>query len=166
MTRARAVALGMAAGMFAVAVACTESQAPLGNGDDVISDVDGSEGQAPEQGDATEDYDAAVFAPVESGYPPPPDGYAPYDWCTQCGCPKGTFCFGGGTGYTSFDGNCHADGGALADAGLSIGCFPIPPACDDVDAACACLIQTVSHYVNGCYPDCTSTGNIVSCPNP
>jgi hypothetical protein len=167
MRRAHLVALALSAAMVAVVVACSESQAPLGNGDDVISDVDASDAQAPSQSeDAAEDYDAATFAPVDGEYTAAPDGYAPYTLCQKCGCPAGSFCFGGGTGYTSFNGDCHADGGPLADAGLSLGCFPIPASCKDVDAACDCLIQAVSAYVTGCYADCTVAPNVVSCPNP
>lgn len=166
MGRVSVSALTLLAGFFAVVMACSDSQKPLGQGDDLITDVDASPGPNPQQGDdAAEGYDASVFAPVEGGYPPAPDGYSPYAICQQCGCPSGTFCFGGGTGYETFNGDCHADAGLLAEGGLSIGCFPIPAACEGTDAACDCLIQTVSGYMP-CYPDCVDTTNIVYCPHP
>jgi hypothetical protein len=168
MQRRRALALVAVAASFAVAIACSEAQQkPLGNGDDIISDLDsGSQGPPPEGGGDEEGGDEnSVFAPVDSGYPAAPDGYAPLAVCGQCGCPAGTFCFGGGTGYTSFNGDCHADGGPMTQANASIGCFPIPAACSDTDAACDCLIQAVSPFMT-CYPDCVDNTNVVYCPHP
>jgi hypothetical protein len=152
------------ASLFAVAAACSTSTAPLGKGDDFISDVDADATTQPTQGDDGP-YDDGLFSRAESGYPAPPDGYAPYDWCTQCGCPAGTYCFGGGTGYTSFSGDCHAEAGVLdGSAELSVGCYPLPTTCGD-EPECDCIIAEVSKYVT-CIPDCTDTTNIVSCPNP
>lgn len=166
MRRTRAWALVALAASFGVAIACTETQKPLGSGDDVISDLDGSsQGPPPEAGGDDASDDNSVFAPVDSGYPAAPDGYAPLSVCGQCGCPSGTFCFGGGTGYTTFDGDCHADAGPMSQSNASIGCFPIPAACADSDAACDCLIQTVSPFMT-CYPDCVNNTNVVYCPHP
>jgi hypothetical protein len=152
------------AGLFAVAGACSESTAPLGQGDNVVVDVDASQQQAPTQGD-DDSGDDSPFAPVESGYGPAPDGYAPYDWCSQCGCPSGTFCFGGGTGYSDFNGDCHADAGPFdSGSGLAIGCYPFPGACAN-EPSCECLIMTMSQYMP-CYPVCSITSNIVYCPHP
>jgi hypothetical protein len=165
MRRARSFALVLFGAACALAGACSTSQAPLGNGDDIISDVDGADAPPPQGDDAAEDYDAAVFAPVDSAYPPPPDGYTPFDFCTQCGCPSDTYCFGGGTGYSSFNGQCHADAGALEDAAqLAIGCYPFPSACAN-EPSCECLIGAISQYMP-CYPVCSITTNIVYCPNP
>jgi hypothetical protein len=165
MRRVRSSTFVVLAGLFGVAVACSTSTAPLGQGDDFVSDVDGGDAtQQPMQGDDGP-YDDGFFQAAESGYPAAPDGYAPYNWCTMCGCPEGTFCFGGGTGFTDFDGDCHADAGApLGASTLAIGCYPLP-ACGD-GPACDCIIAEISKYVTGCYPDCTDTTNIVYCPHP
>jgi hypothetical protein len=165
MRRARAIALLVVTGCFGVAVACSDTQPPLGKGNDVISDVDGSGEGAPEQQGDDEAGADSPFAPVDSGYPKPPDGYAPFAWCTQCGCPSGSFCFGGGSGYESFSGDCHADAGPLPDGGLAVGCYAFPPPCAN-EPSCECLIQAVSPYTSPCYPVCSITTNIVYCPNP
>jgi hypothetical protein len=163
MRSGRLLALALGSGVLAVAGACSEQTAPSGKGDTVIVDVDST---AP-QGDNGGGDDGAVdevFASVDSGYAPPPDGYAPFDWCSQCGCPSGTFCFGGGSGYTSFNGDCHADAGALGAAPLAIGCYPFPPACAN-EPSCECLIMAISQDMP-CYPVCSITTNIVYCPHP
>jgi len=163
MRRARSTTFVLLAGLFGVAGACSTSTAPLGNGDDVISDVDGEDVVQPSQGDDGP-YDDGFFARVDAAYPPPPDGYAPYDWCTTCACPTGTYCFGGGTGYTEFNGDCHVDAGTPASASaVTIGCYPIPSCVDE--SACDCIIAQVSKYVT-CYPNCTDTTNIIYCPHP
>jgi len=163
MRRARSTALVLLASLFAVAGACSNSQKPLGNGDDIISDVDSSDSPAPQQGDDAS-YDDGFFAPVDSGYPPPPDGYAPFSWCTQCACPSGTYCFGGGSGHSTFSGDCHVQGGALtSSADLAIGCYSYPSACAN-EPTCECLISAFSAYMP-CVPIC-SDSNTVYCPNP
>ena len=86
MRRARAIALLVVTGCFGVAIACSDTQPPLGHGNDVISDVDSSSEGAPQQPGDDEAGADSPFAPVDSGYPKPPDGYAPFAWCTQCGC--------------------------------------------------------------------------------
>jgi hypothetical protein len=164
MRRARASALVLLGAAFALAGACSNSTAPLGQGDDFISDIDASDATTQPQGDDGP-YDDGLFARVESGYPPPPDGYAPVAWCAQCACPEGTYCFGGGTGVESFNGSCHADAGPLTSAGeLSVGCYPLPAGCND-EPACDCIIAEVSKYV-ACYPNCADITHIVDCPNP
>jgi hypothetical protein len=153
--------------LFAVAGACSESAAPLGSGNDVVVDVDAAEQPPPQQGDDDSGMIDSPFAPVDSPYSSQkPDGYAPFDWCTQCGCPSGMFCFGGGTGYTAFNGDCHADGGPVpaTGAGLAVGCYPFPGACAN-EPSCECLIIAMSQYMT-CYPVCSITSNIVYCPNP
>ena len=165
MRRARSSALVLLGSVFALAGACSNSTAPLGKGDDFTSDVDaGDESQPPPQGDDGP-YDDGFFSRADSAYAPPPDGYAPFDWCTQCGCPAGTYCFGGGSGYTSFNGDCHADAGPLTSAAsLAVGCYPFPSACAN-EPSCECLIMAASQYMP-CYPVCSITTNIVYCPNP
>jgi len=163
MRRARSSALVLLGSLFALAGACSTSTAPLGQGDDFISDIDAADATQPQQGDDGP-YDDGYFARAE-GYPDPPDGYAPYDWCTQCACPAGTYCFGGGTGVDTFDGTCHADAGPLTSAAeLSVGCYPLPPGCGD-EPECDCIIAEVSKYV-ACYPNCTDKTDIVYCPHP
>lgn len=151
------------ASAFAVVGACTgQTTTPLGQGDDFINDTDGDEvsANAPQQGDDGSVDD--VFARVDQGYPPPPDGYAPYNWCTQCACPANTYCFGGGTNFTSFSGTC-ADA-APASGGLAIGCMPIPSACAN-EPSCECIISSVQAQLS-CAPVCSITNMIVYCPNP
>jgi hypothetical protein len=164
MRRARSSALVLLAAVFAMAGACSNSTAPLGNGDDLISDVDAEDATQPQQGDDGP-YDDGFFSRVESSYPAPPDGYAPTDWCTECACPAGTYCFGGGTGVDTFNGSCHADAGPLTSmADLSVGCYPLPAGCND-EPECDCIIAEVSKYV-ACYPNCTDKTNIIYCPHP
>jgi hypothetical protein len=129
------------------------------HGDDFINDTDASDQSAPQQGD-----DAAiddVFARVDSGYGTAPDGYVPFDWCSRCACEAGTYCFGGGTGFTTFSGTC-AEGPAAG--GLAIGCMPVPADCAG-DAGCDCLIEAVQAALT-CAPVCSITKKIVYCPNP
>jgi hypothetical protein len=162
---ARLLAIALGTGVLAAAGACTESTAPSGTGDNVIVDVDASAGQGDNGGgDDGSVPDDSPFARVDSAYGPAPDGYAPFDWCTQCGCPGSMFCFGGGSGYTTFNGDCHADAGALGSAPLAIGCYPFPPACAN-EPSCECLITAISPDMP-CYPVCSITSNIVYCPHP
>jgi hypothetical protein len=162
------LALALGSGVLGAA-ACSEQTAPSGKGDNVIVDVDATAGQG-DNGGGDDGAVDEVFASVESGYPAPPDGYAPFDWCSQCACPSGTFCFGGGTGYETFSGDCHADAGALGTAPLAIGCYPFPPTCAS-QPSCDCLIVAISQLLGSsqnpaCYPVCSITSNIVYCPHP
>jgi|SRR5579859_2222510 len=166
MRAARSLVAALVTGALAVAAACTDTGVPSGKGDTVIVDVDASGSGS---GDNGGDDDGALpadspFARVDSGYPAPPDGYAPFDWCNTCSCPSGTFCFGGGSNFTSFNGDCHADAGALTSANLAIGCYPFPPACAN-EPSCECVILAVSQFLP-CYPVCSINTNIVYCPNP
>jgi hypothetical protein len=164
MRRARSSALVLLGTVFALAGACSNSTAPLGKGDDFKSDVDSSVDAESQPGDDGP-YDDGFFSRVDSGYPGAPDGYAPFAWCTQCGCPAGTYCFGGGTGFETFSGDCHADAGSpTSSAAVAIGCYPLPAGCVD-EPPCDCIIAEISKYVT-CYPDCSDTTNIVYCPNP
>jgi hypothetical protein len=160
MRRARSATFVLLASTFAVAGACSQSTAPLGAGDDYINDTDGEDQTTPQQGDDGGVDD--VFARVDSGYAPPPDGYAPYSWCSQCACPADTYCFGGGTNITSFSGTC-SDAGATPGP-LAIGCQPIPSACAN-EPSCECILAAVQADLS-CAPVCSITNMIVYCPNP
>jgi hypothetical protein len=165
MRAARLLAVALGTGVLAAPGACAESQAPAGHGDNVILDVDASGSQGDNGGgDDAALPDDSPFTPVDSGYGAVPDGYAPFEWCSQCSCPSGTFCFGGGSGYTNFTGDCHADAGALGSAPLAVGCYPLPPACAN-EPSCECLILAISQDMP-CYPVCSVTSDIVYCPHP
>ena len=164
MRRARSSALVLLASAFALAGACSNSTAPLGKGNDFKSDIDSSAEDATQPQGDDGPYDDGFFSYVDSGYAPTPDGYAPFDWCSQCGCPSGTYCFGGGSGYTAFNGDCHADAGVPDAGNLAIGCYPFPSACAN-EPSCECVIMAVSPYMP-CYPVCSITTNIVYCPHP
>jgi hypothetical protein len=163
MARARSSALVFLGAACSVAAACSaESNAPRNPGNDFDATTEDA-APAEEAGDDTND--ASVFARVDSDYVPPPDSYVPFSWCSQCGCPSGTYCFGGGSGLTTFSGDCHADAGALTTAAdLSIGCYPFPSACA-TQPSCECLIAAVAQFLP-CYPVCSITTQIVYCPNP
>ena len=156
--RTFAVAL-LLASLFALAAACSQSTPSAGHGDNIFNDTDGEDIVAPQQGDEMVDE---VFARADSPYAPAPDGYAPYNWCSQCACPADTYCFGGGTGFETFSGVC-ADA-APAGGGLAIGCMPIPSACAN-EPSCECLIQSVQAEIS-CSPVCSITNMIVYCPTP
>jgi hypothetical protein len=160
MRRRPSSALVLVGALVAMGAACSESTAPAGKGNDVVVDVDGSGGPPEQPGDDAPDD--SPFARVDSGYQPPPDGYSPFAFCSSCSCPAGTYCFGGGTSFESFNGDCHEDAGA--DAGLAIGCQPFPPACA-AQPTCECLIQALAPSMP-CYPVCSITTLIVYCPNP
>jgi hypothetical protein len=152
--------LGAAA--LGAAAACTDdtSGGQKSPGDDPIY-LDSSAQTPMDNGD--DSGDDGFFARVDSYAPP--DGYVPFDWCTQCACPSGTYCFGGGSGYTNFSGDCHTTAAALEEGGaLAIGCYPFPSVCAN-EPSCECLIETVQPYLP-CYPVCSITTNIVYCPNP
>jgi len=160
MRRARAGAFALWGALFAIGGACSVSSSkPLGSGDTVIHDVEAS--TQPPQPDGEDASADSPFARVDSPYGPVPDGYAPFQWCSQCTCPSTSYCFGGGTGHTTFSGVCGKGGGT----GLEIGCEPLPAACAN-EPDCACLIRAVASQMP-CYPVCTDTnGFTVYCPNP
>jgi len=160
MRRARSTTFVLLASLFAFVGACSEATAPAGKGDDFVNDTDGEDQINPQQGDdgAVDD----VFARVDSGYGPAPDGYAPYNWCSQCTCPADTYCFGGGTGYTTFSGTCAT--APPAGGGLAIGCMPLPSACAN-EPDCPCIIQALQAQLS-CSPVCSITNMIAYCPNP
>jgi hypothetical protein len=88
-------------------------------------------------------------------------GYAvsPIQVCKQCACEAGTYCFGGGTGYTTFDGTC------TAGSTLGVGCQPLPTACA-TKPTCDCLFDALKANVH-CYLVCSGTDDLIAyCPNP
>jgi hypothetical protein len=158
------VGSSLAAGSFAALLAgeallgCSDSSAPLGRGNHLVSDVDATAArmQAPPQDTAID----SSYSPVGTQYAIP-DGYAPAAICQQCACSGATYCFGGATGHTVFSGSC--DGGT--GTGLAIGCQPVPAACAN-EPDCACLIRELSPTMP-CYPVCgQGNGLIVYCPVP
>jgi hypothetical protein len=142
--------------LTSVAAACNsdDSNAPLGSGDKVIVDVDATMQPQPPAGGGGAD---SPFARVDSGYPGAPDGYNPVGVCKTCACPKTDYCFGGGTGFTTFSGSC-------TPSGFGIGCQPLPAACG-ADASCDCLLQATAADVP-CYPVCVQITLTLYCPNP
>ena len=146
----------LAGALASVAAACgNPSPPPIGQGDKVFVDVDATnQGLQPGQpvGDGG-GFDAPVS---EGGYYGAPDGYAPYATCQSCACPATGYCFGGGTGYTSFSGDCNP-------AAFGIGCQALPPECPD--ASCECLIGVVGKQLP-CYPVCVQNTRTLYCPSP
>jgi hypothetical protein len=85
---------------------------------------------------------------------------SPVSVCNQCACGAGTYCFGGGTGYTAFNGTC-------TDAGsqFGIGCQALPAACA-TKPDCDCLFTALKPQIP-CYLVCAGVGDLtVYCPNP
>ncbi|HEX8794550.1 MAG TPA: hypothetical protein VF765_26575 [Polyangiaceae bacterium] len=154
------VLLGGAAGSL-VAAACTDSTQPLGQGNTVVGAPSSTDQPTGPGGDAGAYYDG-LYA-YDSPYPPPPDGYSPIALCKSCACPATDYCFGGGTGYTAFNGSCNAE--ASADA-FALGCQPIPPQCLTVadGGRCECLLKYTSFLP--CYPDCIENSLTLYCPHP
>jgi hypothetical protein len=143
-----------------------DSSKPTGSGDHVTVDVDATTQPSQNQNDAS--YYSDVYGPGDGPYADPPDGYAPYASCSKCTCPASTFCFGGGTGYTSGTPVCGA-GATLPGAGsVQLGCNAIPPLCagKGPKEICACLIATLSPLLP-CYSVCTDTPQLILyCPHP
>jgi hypothetical protein len=122
------------------------------------------------------DLTVEVDATMQPAQPPPDleggeagygygasDAYAPLAWCQQCACKGGSYCFGGSTGYTSFDGVCdNVEAGAGAP--LAVGCNLPPSGCDASD--CVCLIKALAPQMP-CAANCVGTKNVsVYCPTP
>jgi hypothetical protein len=83
--------------------------------------------------------------------------YSPQAVCAQCACGPGTYCFGGGTGFTTFSGTCTPTGSTL-----SVGCQPLPAGC----SSCGCIFDALKGHVP-CYLVCGGTGPLtVYCPSP
>lgn len=174
MGRGRLAVLLLSAGLGAAPAACddTSSSKPIVIGDEVMVDVDATtqtSQPSPICGGANEPFDTdGSYCSGDGGsysaYGSEDGGYAPLAWCTQCGCPKDSYCFGGGTGYTTFSGVCNN-----AEAGpphpFAIGCNPPPSGCDASD--CVCLIQALSGQMP-CIAECVGSKAPVSvyCPVP
>lgn len=156
-----AVALLGGAAVSVAAAACTDSTQPLGQGN-TVTGYDASQQQPPGPAEDAGPYYDGLYT-YDSPYSPPPDGYSPLALCASCACPATDYCFGGGTGYTTFNGQCNAD--AAADA-FALGCQPIPPQCLSVadGGRCPCLLQYTSFLP--CYPDCIENTLTLYCPHP
>jgi len=151
----RAWALGGVASFALFALGCSNGNpAKTGKGDKLIVDVDAT--ITPPQ--------ATADAGADSPYGVTEDGYGAYSYspvavCAKCACGSGTYCFGGGTGHTTFSGNCS--GGS----GLSVGCQPLPAACAGA-ATCECIFQALKSQIS-CYAVCEpNSGPAVYCPEP
>jgi hypothetical protein len=145
------VALGLAA-LAASAEACsgdTTGGIKTGKGDTLIKDVPPT--TQPDQ----------MFAQPDGGGYGSPDAYAysPLTVCKNCACEAGTYCFGGGTGHTTFSGSCTNAGS------LDVGCQPLPSSCASTPT-CACVLSALTtSKALSCYAVC-SKGPTVYCPSP
>jgi hypothetical protein len=162
--RWRALA-GLGAASLAVwAWACSSSSgAPTGKDDTLIVDVDATNIPGQTQPDAGD-----TDSPFGTYYGDAPSGaydYSPTSVCSKCACEAGTYCFGGGTGFTTFSGTCSGS------SGLAVGCQPLPAACVTAAASgkteeCACLFSALKAQVP-CTPECTQGKSVmVYCPSP
>jgi hypothetical protein len=153
------ILLGAAAGSM-VAAACTDSTPPLGNGNTVTTAPSATMQPEGPGGDAGPYYDGYAY---DSPYAAAPDGYSPLALCAMCSCPSGDYCFGGGTSYVAFSGNCNAE--ASADA-FALGCQAIPAVCLTAPdgSRCDCLLKSLSFLP--CYPDCIENTLTLYCPHP
>jgi hypothetical protein len=142
--------------------ACDDDSRPLVKGVDEVIDATSAAAPlpAPEYPDASSDD--AAFGVYDDGaaYNSKVYAYSPLAACQQCGCEAGTFCFGGGTGHTTFSGTCAAPGGAL-----DIGCQALPPSCA-AQPTCDCVFDALRSQVP-CYLVCSGTTDLtVYCPSP
>jgi len=150
--------------LVALGFACSSSSTPpTGKGDKLIVDVDATYQPSQPMPDA-----GAYDSPYGTGYGTVGEGggaysFSPVDVCMKCACEAGTYCFGGGTGYTTFSGTCS---GA---AGLAVGCQPLPAGCPST-ATCAtsaeCIFAALKPEIS-CYPQCEQMKvPIVYCMTP
>jgi hypothetical protein len=126
----------------ALAWACSDSSAPKNPKDTLIVDVDAT--TTPPQPMPDLDATDSPYGTVEDGngaY-----GYSPVGVCNKCACEAGTYCFGGGTGYTTFSGTC------TGASGLAVGCQPLPAACASAPT-CDCIFDSLKSELS-CYPQC------------
>jgi hypothetical protein len=142
--------------LVSAAAACNSddsSGVPAGKGDNLTVDNDATT----QPGAPTDAGADSPFARVEGSVYDKPDGYDPYGICQKCACPATDYCFGGGTGYTTFSGSC-------TPSGFGIGCNPLPAGCSG-DSDCDCLLMaTASKFP--CYAVCVQNSRTVYCPNP
>jgi hypothetical protein len=134
---------------------CSGSNAPkTGKGDTLKVDVPATNlpPQPPPDAGST---DALYGAVGEGGA----YGYSPVTVCRDCACEAGTYCFGGGTGYTTFSGTC------TGAPGLAVGCQPLPAGCGN-PPTCDCIFQALKPEIS-CYPECLHNSALtVYCPSP
>lgn len=144
----RALCAWVLAGILPLS-ACEGSSPPLGSGDNLHVDVDGSQQQPPMNDDDASDD--SPFAPLDGPYGAIPDGYAPLANCAQCACPSGTFCYGGTPSTTV----SACDQTAATGAALQPGCHALPAACAS-GTDCVCLLQSLASTLGqSCYAACT-----------
>jgi hypothetical protein len=150
------VGVGLVGGSLACAMAACSaddaSSTPTGHGDTVYVDVDSTM----QPGPSTDAGPDSPFARVDGGYAIP-DGYEPFAVCQKCDCPATDFCFGGGTGYTTFSGTCK-------QTTFGVGCNPLPAGCSG-DSDCDCLLMATADKFP-CYAVCVQNNRAVYCPNP
>lgn len=148
-----AALLGCASAAATAACSSDDPSVPSGSGNDIIVDV-----PVTTQPTAAEDAGPdSPFARVDGGAYNKPDGYDPYGVCKACACPATDYCFGGGSGNTTFT--------TCTPTGFGVGCQPIPAACA-ADASCDCLLTATAANTPGCYPVCVQNTRILYCPNP
>jgi hypothetical protein len=147
----------------ALSTACADPAPPTGTGNKVLVDVDADNSPPPPPPPDDAGYDSPFADPDGFGYGTP-DGYAPNDVCKKCNCdPTISFCFGGGTGLTTFGGSCAIN----VSGTLSVGCNALPSACK-ASPSCTCLIDQVAKTEH-CYLVCGESGDVgyaVYCPVP
>jgi hypothetical protein len=144
--------------LFSLAWACSDGGTPkAGKGDTLIVDVDATNQPPPPMPDAGDDSPYGTYEDGGGAY-----GYSPLSVCKKCACEAGTYCFGGGTGHTTFSGTCS---GA---SGLAVGCQPMPAGCASTTtcASADCIFMALKPELS-CYPECVQgEAPIVYCMNP
>jgi len=155
-------ALSLLGVLLVGALACDGEDAPpiVRVHDDIIANVPTTMASAQPQGNAdlADASTASSYGAVdEAGYSA---GYttSPLEVCKQCACEAGTYCFGGGTGYTTFSGTCSNG------SSFGIGCQPLPAACA-TKPDCDCVFDALKAVP--CYLVCSGTSKLVAyCPTP
>jgi hypothetical protein len=161
---------------FALIYACTnDTSYPQSPGNTIVNDTKDAQPApsqtAPPPPDSSipdggnYDYDSASYSV--------PDGYDPIGVCNTCACSSTAktpvYCFGGGTGQTTFDGLCALDG--ASPTAPTVGCVPIPAQCK-ANPTCPCILQAIDTTgAYPCYLQCVSQGGTKSslavyCSNP
>jgi hypothetical protein len=164
--------LGTTSGIAFVYACTSDTNLPQSPGNTVVNDTKDA-GPSPSQ-TAPPPPDSSIpdggNFDYDSAFNPPPDGYDPVGVCNTCACLASAkipvYCFGGGTGQTTFDGVCALDGASPTSP--TVGCVPIPQACTS-NPSCACILQAIGKFP--CYLQCVSQGGSASdfavyCSNP
>jgi hypothetical protein len=153
---------GMA--VLVLVCACNGTTKPIGQGDDLIVDVEASLAPPSPMQDAPYSEDSP-FGQVDAPYGSYSSGTsAMLAVCAQCACASGTYCFGGGTGATPFSGSC---GPVAGRSGLEIGCQAMPGACAN-EPDCPCILAAIDPLLS-CIAVCVETpagGFTAYCPTP